>query len=227
MSADRPDDERAALMTSALSDAAVASSTKPLTLRPRRRPWLIATGALLAAVGALGVVWLVGAAGQRQEVLVIRTAVSFGERIEDSDLGVARVSIDPGIATVPADQRSALVGKTAITALVPGMVMAPGLVAPSVGPEKGYVLVPLALSAERMPASGLRPGDTVLAVASDALDGGGQGVVSTPADVVKVGTPDVNGVTVVDLSVPATQGPGLAVAAAEDRVSIVVTPAGG
>lgn len=215
-------------MTAAPTQAYVAVAPNGLlTVRPRRRPWLIAAGALVAALGALGVVWLVGAAGQRQEVLVVRAAVAYGEIIEDSDLGIARVSIDPGVAVVPAEQRSALVGMVAVTALAPGMLLAPGLVAPSSGPPEGYVVVPLALPVERMPASGLRPGDRVLAVASTALEAGGSGLISTSAQVEQVGSTDVNGTTVVDVSVPAAEGPELAAAAADNRVSIVVTPVGG
>ena len=67
------------------------------SVRGRRRPWLVALGVLLACLGALGVVWMVGAAGQRQEVLVVRQELAYGDEVTASDVGVVRVSVDPGV----------------------------------------------------------------------------------------------------------------------------------
>jgi hypothetical protein len=203
-------------------------------VRGRRRPWLVATGALLAAVGALSVVWLVGAAGQRQEVIAVRQAVAYGEVIEAADLGLSRVSVDPGIDVVPAGARASLVGQVATTRLLPGMLMAPGMVAPIGEPTEGRVLVPIAVPVERMPAGGLRPGDRILAVDIDpgsaTEDGRPTAPASgtlTPAMVVRIGPMDVNGITVVDVTTAAPQGPALAAAAAGGRVAVVVEPSVG
>jgi hypothetical protein len=201
-------------------------------VRARRRPWLVASGALLAAVGALSVVWLVGAAGQRQEVVAVRQEVAYGDVIEAADLGVARVSVDPGIDVVPAGDRDLLIGQVATTRLVPGMLMAPGMAGPSGEPAAGRVLVPIAVPIERMPAGGLRPGDRILAVDIDAesASGGASPAVSTAtavsATVVRTGPMDVNGVTVVDVTTAAPRGPSLAAAAAAGRIALVVEPSG-
>ncbi len=194
-------------------------------VRGRRRPWLIATGLLLASVGALLVMWLVGSAGQRQDVLVVRQAVEYGEVIESADLGIARVSIDPGVEVVPASDRVLIEGKVATTRLTPGMLLAPGVAEPGGAPSPGQVLVPIAVPADRMPAGGLRAGDRILAVDSEPSDGLASSA-SIPAEVVRIGPMDVNGVTVVDVAAKAPDGPVLAVAAANGRVALVVVPVG-
>lgn len=199
-------------------------------VRGRRRPWLLGLGALLAALGSLTVVWLVGAAGQRQEVLAVRSDVAYGEVMSTDDLTIARVSVDPGIAVLPASERDAVVGQVATTRLSPGMLLTDGMVEPAGEPGPGKVLVPLAVPAERMPAGGLRAGDRILAVDSEAVGsdtGGSVPATPTAATVVRVGPPDINGVTVVDVTTAAAAGPRLAVAAANGHVALVVEPSGG
>jgi hypothetical protein len=217
--------------TPALTEATSAAALVPI--RARRRRGLIASGALLAAVGALAVVWLVGAAGQRVDVVVVRQDVPYGAALERGDLGVARVSVDPGVAVVPASQSEDLVGQVATTRLLPGMLLAPDMVGPVAEPAAGRVLVPVALPAERMPAGGLRAGDPVLAVdagtPADPATGEGTAALAPaaiPAVVVRVGATDVNGTTVVDVTTTSVDGPALAVAAANGRVALVVQPSG-
>lgn len=192
-------------------------------VRGRRRPWLIALGALLASIGALAVVWMVGAAGQRQEVLVVRQELAYGDEVTSADLGIARVSVDPGVAVVPASRRSDMVGLIATTRLTPGSLLTGDALSPRSGPVAGQVLVPVALPAERMPAGGLQPGDRILAVTTQAEQGA---AASIPAVVVRVGDMDVNGVSVVDVTAAAADGPRLTVSAAQDAVAIVVQPTG-
>jgi hypothetical protein len=198
-------------------------------VRGRRRPWLLGLGALLATLGSLTVVWLVGAAGQRQEVLAVRSDVPYGQVVSADDITIARVSVDPGIAVLPASERDAIVGQVATTRLAPGMLLTGGMVEPSGEPGPGQVLVPIAVPAERMPAGGLRAGDRILAVDAEALGSDGAGSVAattTAASVVRVGPVDINGVTVVDVTTPAAAGPRLAVAAANGHVALVVEPSG-
>ncbi len=202
-------------------------------VRGRRRPWLIGLGALLAAVGALTVVWLVGAAGQRQEVLAVRADVAYGEVVSDDDLTIARVSVDPGVAVLSWSDRESVVGQVAATRLTPGMLLSAGMVEPAGDPGPGRVLVPIAVPSERMPAGGLRAGDRILAVDSGSAgaDGGtgvgeGGAAAAIAATVVRVGPADINGTTVVDVTTVAAAGPRLAVAAASGHVALVIEPSG-
>lgn len=205
-------------------------------VRGRRRPWLIGLGALLAALGALSVVWLVGAAGQRQEVLAVRSDVAYGEVVTAEDITIARVSVDPGVAVLPGADRDAVVGQVATTRLAAGMLLSAGMVEPVGEPGPGRVLVPIAVPSERMPAGGLRAGDQILAVDSEATDtdgvagaAGAARAVAAPiaAIVVRVGPVDINGVTVIDVTAASASGPALAVAAANGHVALVVEPSGG
>ena len=194
-------------------------------VRGRRRPWLLGLGALLAGLGSLTVVWLVGAAGQRQEVLAVRSDVAYGEALTADDITIARVSVDPGIAVLPGVDRDAVVGQVATTRLTPGMLLTEGMVEPVGEPGPGRVLVPIAVPAERMPAGGLRAGDRILAVDSEPAgpDAGASGAAEpTAATVVRVGPADINGVTVVDVTTTAAAGPRLAVAAANGHVALIV-----
>lgn len=184
---------------------------------------MIALGALLASVGALVVVWMVGAAGQRQEVLVLRQELAYGDELSASDLGVARVSVDPGVAVIPASRRAEVVGLVAATHLSPGTLLTREALSADPGPAPGQVLVPLALPVERLPAGGLRAGDRILAVTTEAEEAGR---ASVAAVVARVGEMDVNGTTVIDVTTAAVNGPRLTVAAAEGHVAIVVQPSG-
>jgi hypothetical protein len=208
--------------TGSRADLRGAPATVPV--RGRRRPGLIALGALLASVGALLVVWMVGAAGQRQEVLVVRQELAYGDTVTPESLGIARVSVDPGVEVVPASRRTIVLGLVATTRLTPGSLLTERAVAPVSGPEGGQVLVPLALPLERMPAGGLRPGDRLLAVTTQPEQSAS---ASFPAVVARVGEMDVNGVSVIDVTTAAANGPGLAVAAAEGRIAVLVQPSAG
>lgn len=199
-------------------------------VRGRRRPWLLGLGALLAALGALTVVWLVGSAGQRQEVLVVRADVAYGEVLTAEDIALARVSVDPGVAVLPSADRDLVVGQVATTRLAPGMLLTADMFGSVGEPGPGRVLVPIAVAGDRMPAGGLRAGDRILAV--DAQDDGagspsGPTAATTSATVVRVGPPDINGVTVIDVTTAAAAGPALAVAAANGHVALVVEPSAG
>ncbi len=212
----------APMTTGAAATPASAPAPGLAPVRGRRRPWLLGLGALLASIGALTVVWLVGAAGQRQEVLAVRSDVAYGQELRAEDLTIARVSVDPGVAVLPASSRDEVLGQVATTALSAGMLLTSGTVEPAGEPGPGRVLVPIAVPAERMPAGGLRAGDRILAVDAESENPS----AATSATVVRVGPMDVNGVSVVDVTTTASAGPSLAVASANGHVALVVEPSG-
>ena len=196
--------------------------------RPRRRPALVALGVVLAVLGALTAVVLVGSAGQRTAVLALARDVPFGAVVTDADLTRVQVSVDPGVATVPAADLSRVVGQVAASDLHTGQLLTPDALTSAAPPAAGQVLVGVALPAERMPAGSLQPGDEVLVVDTPAA---GADPPSTPpasiqATVVRVGAADVNGVSVVDVTVAAGDGPALAARAATGRIAVVLQPRG-
>jgi hypothetical protein len=192
--------------------------------RGRRRPALLVAGATVTLVGALVAVWLVNAAAHRVPVLVVARPVAAGSTIATADLSRAEVSVDSGVATVPASELDGIVGRVAGSDLVPGALLAPGQVTDEGPPRAGQVLVVLALPSARMPAGGLHPGDPVLVVDTPPADADppASPPATIPATVVRVGGPDLNGVTAVDVSVAVGDGPALAARAATGRIAVVV-----
>lgn len=202
--------------------AGPAGSTAPAIRRlpGRRRPWLVALGLMLAAIGALVTVWMVGAAGQRQEVLALRNDVPYGNSLSAEDIVVVRVSMDPGVHSIPASSARSVIGMVAAADLMGGALLTPGQLEPQGDPRPGWVLVPLALPSSRLPAGGLRAGDRILVVDPESPSTG-----QTEARVVRIGPEGLNGVSVLDVTTLVQHGPTLAAAAAQGRVSVVLTAA--
>ena len=128
----------------------------------RRRPGLITAGVALAALGALVAVWLVTSAGDRTDVVMLARDVPYGTALTSEDLTLTAVAVDPRVTTVSAADASAIVGQVAAADLVAGSLLAPGQVTSTAPPGPDEVLVPLPVSAERLPASGLTAGDRLL-----------------------------------------------------------------
>jgi hypothetical protein len=197
--------------------------------RARRRPALLALGVGLVAVGALVTVWLVSSTGQRTSVLVMAHDVAYGAPVTDSDLATAEASLDPLVSAFPASERARVVGMIAATTLTTGSLLSPSQLATTTPPAAGQVLVGVAVPATRMPASGLVAGDQILIVDTPAADADPPaGVPATiTASVVRVGAADLNGVSVVDVTVAPGDGPALAARSATGRIAIVVQPRSG
>ena len=196
--------------------------------KPRRRPALLALGACLMALGILTGAWLVNGAGDRQSVLAVVRAVPFGSVITAADLTRAQVSHDATVATVPASDLAQIVGRVAATDLTPGSLLTRSAVTDVGPPAAGQVLVAIAVPPSRMPAGSLQPGDRVLVVDTPAEGGDPPALPPTTiaATVVRFGSPDLNGVTVVDVTVATTDGPALAARSATGRIALVLQPRG-
>jgi hypothetical protein len=90
------------------------------------------------------------------------------------------------------------------------------------------VLVVLGLPASRTPATGLHPGDQIMVVLTPSADAAAPDSVPDriPAHVARVGDPDPNGITPVDVYTTYNDGATLATWAATGRIAIVVQPPG-
>lgn len=195
----------------------------------RRNPGLLALGVALMVVGALTAVWMVNAAGQRTPVLVMMRDVPFGSTVTSADVGTADVSADTGVSIIPATDLDNVVGRVAATNLAAGSLLSPAQLTTSAPPGSGSVLVAVAVPETRMPAGGLQAGDRLLVVDSPDMDGApATGPPSTiPATVVRIGPADVNGVSVVDVTVATGDGPSLAALSARGDIALVVQPRAG
>lgn len=194
----------------------------------RRNPSLLALGVALIAVGALAAVWMVNAAGHRTPVVVILRDVPFGSVVTSADVGTADISAGPGVSTIPAAEVDSVVGSVAATNLTAGSLLNRGQLTTTAPPNDGDVLVAVAVPATRMPAGGLQAGERVLVVEAPTNGAAVTGPPSTiPATVVRVGPVDLNGVSVVDVTVETGDGPALATWSAGGDVALVVQPRAG
>jgi hypothetical protein len=196
--------------------------------RGRRRPAFVVAGVAMVVIGALAAVWLVSSIGQRSDVVVMARDVPYGATMTADDLTTTAVSVDPSVSTVPAGDTADVIGQVAATTLSKGALLTHSDVTSQGVVRPGQVLVPLPLTVERVPAGGLTAGEAVLIV--DAPPQGADPVVGTPqsfqATVAQVGTPDINGMVVVDVVANAEDGRALAMRAATGRFALVLLPAG-
>lgn len=196
----------------------------------RRRPAMIALAAALVGAGILASAALYHRADHQVPVLMVTAPVPAGSVITAKDVGTTTVAGAQGVHVIPARQQSQVVGLVAATALRPGTLLAPSELTSKLSPGAGQELVPVAVKPSALPASGLVPGDQVLAVATPAT-GGSNGSAAAPvltqpvpAVVQAVDTvADQDGFDVVDLLVSASDGPSVAQQAATGQIALVIT----
>ena len=196
----------------------------------RRRPAMIALAAALIGAGILASAALYHRADHQVPVLMVTVPVPAGSVITAKDVGTTTVAGAQGVHVIPARQLSQVVGLVAATCAAAGDAAGPVRADQQAGPGPGQELVPVAVKPSALPASGLVPGDQVLAVATPAT-GGSNGsaaapVLSQPVPgvVEAVDTvADQDGFDVVDLLVAASDGPSVAAQAATGQIALVIT----
>jgi hypothetical protein len=189
--------------------------------RLRRRPLLVVLAVAMVAAGALLGVWLWVSASSGVDVVVVRKPVDRGAVISADSLGTVRVSVDPGLKTVPAVDLQSLVGKRAASDLSAGALVTPGQVTDAVVPAAGQSLVGVPVAPGLMPSEGLRPGDPVRLVQTPGQSGDVSGSPVTISGTVSAVTPG-DTQTVVDVLVSSDQAAELAARAATGKVAVVL-----
>ena len=197
----------------------------------RRRPAMIALAAALIGAGILASAVLYQREDRQVPVLMVTAPVPAGSVITSSDVGTTTIAAGPGVQVIPARQLPQVIGLVAATSLHPGTLLAPSELTSKLAPGPGQDLVPVALKPSALPASGLAPGDDVLAVPVPASGTSGAAPVITspvPAvvEAVSPGT-EPDGLDVVDLLVASGTGPALAEQAAAGQIALVVTKRSG
>jgi hypothetical protein len=208
-----------------------AAAIPPARLRElprRRRPAMIALAAALIGAGILASAVLYQRANHQVPVLLVTQAVPAGSVITAADIGTTTIAAGRGVQVIPARQESQVIGLVAATSLQPGTLLAASELTSRLAPGPGQELVPVALKPSQLPASGLAPGDQVLAVPTQASGNGAAAVpaltapVSAVVEAVNANT-DSDGFDVVDLLVASGNGPALAQQAAAGQLALVVT----
>ncbi|MCK9871414.1 SAF domain-containing protein [Nocardiopsis dassonvillei] len=188
--------------------------------------WL---GAALVLFSALGATAVLGLVDDRVTVVAVAQDVPYGQPLTAQDLTTVRIAADPLVSVIPGDQLQEMVGQVAAADLYSGELLTTAKVDAEHLPASGQHLVPLPLRPSQLPAQGLRAGDVVQIVSTPGEGGEVPSELppSVTATVVRVGEPDVDGITVVDVQTPATDGAVLAARVATGRIALVVTSPGG
>jgi SAF domain len=118
--------------------------------RGRRLPYL-SVGALLVLVCVLGFAAATVRLGQRVSVLAVSRPVAAGQRIEAADLTQVSAADDPSLGLIPVSQASAVVGRTAVVPLPPGILLTRNLIGDAAFPPAGKVVASLAVKPGQYP----------------------------------------------------------------------------
>jgi len=191
---------------------------------------LLLAAVLVIVLGGLASAWLYTSLGDRTAVIAVATDIAYGQVLTEDMLRSVSISTDPDVESIPFAELDSVLGQRAGVDLPAGSLLTRGAVAASVIPGAGQELVPVALAAEQVPATGLRPGDLVRLVGTSgdptaAATGGGDDPavrVSVEGTVLAVSPPTVGGNVVVDVLVDAADGDELARLAAEGRLALLV-----
>lgn len=219
---------------------------KPLTLPgrdpsiadPSYQPLRVATdaarrpGVALAALVVIGVCaalagTLLVRADRRITVLALAQPVAAGHQIRDGDLRVVRVGASD-VTLVPARDRHRVVGATAATDLVAGMLLTPAALTEPFIPGPGEAVVGVALRPGQLPAGGLQPSDRVQVVSTgptgDTNGTPGAVVLAAAARVFDVRVDDSNELVTISVVVPQQAAANVARATSAGEASLVLLP---
>lgn len=193
---------------------------------PARRPRGIEVPQLLVALlcvalFALAAVWWQARSTARQPVLAIAQDVAVGQPLTPADLMTVFVNVDQPVRLVEETASANFVGSIPIRDLPAGTLLSPEMFTTVRPLATGEALLGVIVEGNAQPGS-LIPGDQVLAViASSEADE----LPAIEATVEQVGSSNAQGQVVVRLRVRETDATGLAVAAANDQVVLIETPA--
>lgn len=184
----------------------------------------MALGVVIVVLSVLGVVALYSSASDRVEVVVVRQPVAAGQLITAADLTTVSLSSGTNLASIAAADRDSLVGQVAVTALVPGSLLAHAQVSDGPRIPQGMALVGATLKPGQFP-TGLLAGDAVVIVESPAATatGAAAAIERGRSSVVELATlEDASSSISVSLLVPEASASAISSAGAAGRLSVVV-----
>lgn len=194
------------------------------TVKPRRRPLLVAASLAMVCLGGLLAAWAWSATSSTVSVLAARSDVERGEVITEGDLMMVSLNADPALRPIPATRLAQIVGQRAARDIAAGTLISGSQVTQDVIPAQGMSLVGIGVSAAALPGEPLRAGDPVRVVATP----GEQGELTdaapavTVATVVSVVVDDVTGTRIVTVAVPQADAAVLAARASTGNVALVL-----
>ena len=186
----------------------------PSTQTMARHRGRIAAGATLLVASAVLAVLVYGNLGDRSAVLAAATDIRPGQVIDENDLKVVRVAVDPEVATVPASRRAEIVGRRAAVGFTAGSLVAPASVMDGPGVPAGSTVIGAVVKPGQYPI-GLREGDEVVVL---VVSEGGRTADGVDAVIVSVSTRSGADGTAIALAVPSGDAAVLAQAGAQGRL---------
>lgn len=196
--------------------------TRP-AIRPRRNVRLIAVGVLAICLGGLGAALLYVNVSSAVPVIAVKRTIYRDQVITADDLSITSLAPPPGLATVSGDQLGEIVGKTALTDLPAGGLLAAGSVGePAVAP--GAVRVGLRLEPGRLPATPLLPGTSVLLVPVAKDGAAAPSGPSVGASVASLTLVQTDGSSLLDVTVAQDSGERVAQLATAGQLAIIRLP---
>lgn len=190
----------------------------------RRRPALVVVAVAAVLLGSLLAAWAWTSTTNTQEVLVARHTVERGAVIGAGDLARVRLSADPALKPVAANQFDQVVGQRAAYDVAAGAMLTPDSITTAVEPNGNNSIVGVALTPAQAPGLKLVTGDRVRVVVTPPQ--GAELPAGSPtfsdATVTGVHVSEETGQTIVDLLVPHADAAVLAARAATGNVSLVL-----
>lgn len=218
----------------------IATTTRPAPApigvaksAPRRRSVMQgALAVLLIVAGALTAGYVAQRMGTTHDFLGVARPVGKGAEIAAADLLIVRVNDAVGLRPVPASKANEIIGKHAVTALVPGTLLTMEQVTDIPIPAPGHQLIGLALDEDQMPASRLAVGSIVLLVVVPAKNQPiATGDKTTPdlvpprtinATVIDLKPGTKQGLMLVNVEVTTADAPTVAALAADERIVLAI-----
>ena len=200
---------------------ALAPSTK------RRMPW-IALGLLLVFGSGLAFAAWSRATSTRVAVLVASDDVAAGQTVGDDMVTTTEVEVGPGVRTLPAGDRAAVVGQVARGPIPAGTLLSPQMVTDGDAVPAGQAVVGAVLAPGAYPTAALRPGDPVQLIEAAASGDSNQPRAQGAARVWAITSPDGPGASglFVSLLVPQDRAVDATNAAGRQQLRLVLVGSG-
>lgn len=200
---------------------ALAPSTK------RRMPW-IALGLLLVFGSGLAFAAWSRATSTRVAVLVTSHDVAAGQTVSDDMVTTTEVEVGPGVPTLSAGARAAVVGQVARGPIPAGTLLSPQMVTDGGAVPAGQAVVGAVLAPGAYPTAALRPGDPVELIEAAASGDSSEPRVLGAARVWAITSPDGPGASglFVSLLVPQDRSADATNAAARQQLRLVLVGSG-
>lgn len=172
----------------------------------RRRPLLLAAGAVLVVLGAVGAYGLASSASHRVAVVALAADVAWGQPIAAADLVEAQIATDPALHSMPWADRNTVIGHLAATDLHAGSLLNSDDVMAGQIPTAGQALVGVAVKPGQLPVTELVARQRVWITRADrdtqnVGQNAGQQTGPIRAVVYTVGAADASGGRTVDVLV--------------------------